>query len=293
MTLTKSDGTIWSSQAQLGRNEILLVVFGQSPDLVGKGSSPVTVLNSVVRATNELRKAQVETVVVSTAVGIDLKGIDRQFDALLCDDNTGSIERLFHPAATVPTLIGIDRAGFLRVLDSTESFATIKDSMLQAMPCTPKFEVGNLAPDFAIPDMNRRMRSLSDMRGRKNVLLTFFPKTFTGGCCNHLASLQNARSALRDEDTEIWAVSVDPAAGEKGQIEFAAFLGLKFPLIPDTGRNLSFLYNVVLKHENRAWRRTILIDKEGKVRFVDKNIDVFTHGSDMLAKVNELDMSGN
>lgn len=87
------------------------------------------------------------------------------------------------------------------------------------------------------------------------------------------------------------AVSVDAAEGEQGQKAFAALLDLDFPFIPDTGRNLSILYGAARKPYSTAWRRTMLIDNNGILRFVDTQVNVFTHGPEMVSKIQELKMT--
>jgi peroxiredoxin len=42
-------------------------------------------------------------------------------------------------------------------------------------------EVGDRAPDFALPDQEGRVVKLSDFRGKKNVVLAFYVLAFTGG----------------------------------------------------------------------------------------------------------------
>jgi peroxiredoxin len=56
-------------------------------------------------------------------------------------------------------------------------------SMAQAPPAASKLQlkVGDEAPDFTLPDNNNKPVKLSDFRGKKNVILAFFPAAFTGG----------------------------------------------------------------------------------------------------------------
>lgn len=154
-----------------------------------------------------------------------------------------------------------------------------------------KVEVGQLAPEISFLDMNGQTRRLSELRGKKNLLLTFFPRCFTGGCAGQLASLRDMQSDFAATDTEIWAVSVDPAEGEKGQIAFAKFLNLNFPLIPDPERKLSLLYGATQNKQQLAARMSVLIDKSGTVRLVDTHVHIATHGADLLEKMRDLGMT--
>ncbi len=153
---------------------------------------------------------------------------------------------------------------------------------------TAVLKVGALAPDFTATDSNGNHWKLSDLRGRKNVLLTFFPKCFTGGCAGHLASVQAALLALEASQTQVLAVSVDSM---QEQTDFAAKLGLQFPLLPDTGRQLSMLYGAAQNKTDLAARQSVLIDKSGVVRWIDTDVHVETHGADVLAKIKELGLN--
>ena len=149
-------------------------------------------------------------------------------------------------------------------------------------------QIGLPAPDFSYHDMAGIIQRSSDLVGKKNLLVTFFPKCFTGGCANHLSSLRDQYTILQANDIEVIAVSVDPAEGEEGQRAFAKQWNLPFPLIPDTERKLSFLYGAAERPTDLARRMTVLIDKQGIVRLVDTNVNVTTHGADMVAKMREL-----
>jgi len=89
-------------------------------------------------------------------------------------------------------------------------------------------------------------------------------------------------------------VSIDPAEGDKGQLAFAKQWGFQFPLIPDTDRKLSLLYGAVEQPTDVDRRMSVLIDKQGIVRWIDTDVRVSTHGTDMLAKIHKLglDRSG-
>jgi peroxiredoxin len=153
---------------------------------------------------------------------------------------------------------------------------------------TSSVRVGKPAPDFTITDAHGNPHTLSDLKGEKNLLLTFFPQCFTGGCAGQLASLQRESQNFAQSDTEVWAVSVDDA---KKQTAFAAELGLQFPLLPDTERKLSMLFGAAQNKSDLAARQSVLIDKSGVVRWIDRDVHVETHGADVLAKMRELGLA--
>ena len=183
-----------------------------------------------------------------------------------------------------PMLAQIDKAGFVR------GWKTVADAKMLAAALETKIEVpavavGQSAPDFTLTDMDGQPRRLSELKGKKNLLLTFFPKCFTGGCANHLTSIQNRLDDYKAADTEVWAVSIDPADVQR---DFAAMWKFQFPLLPDVGRNLSLLYGAAQNTEQLSDRMSVFIDKAGIVRLVDKSVVVGSHGSDVLKKMDEL-----
>ena len=192
---------------------------------------------------------------------------------------------LLAPYGKQTRLLLIDRAGWVRAASVPPDAAALKTLLSAIHDPTPALAVGQRAPDFLLPDMNGQLRHLSELRGQSNVLLTFFPKCFTGGCSNHLTSLRDKRAEFEAASTQIWAVSIDPA---DVQIAFARSLSLPFPLLPDTGRHLSFLYDAAKSVDDLSARQSVLIDKTGVVRWIDKDVHVQTHGPDVLSKIGEL-----
>ena len=155
----------------------------------------------------------------------------------------------------------------------------------------PTVVIGQQAPDFDVVDESGRQWKLSDLRGKRNVLLTFFPKCFTGGCANHLSSIRDQQAAFDLANTQVFAVSVDSADGDKGQKAFSQQWKFQFPLIPDTQRKLGKLYGAVQNDNEREARMSVLIDKSGVVRWVDTDVHVQTHGTDVLDKIKELGLT--
>lgn len=192
------------------------------------------------------------------------------------------------------TFVAVDRAGWVRDIEPLPSATndpqnfTLRFILERSPDPTPVFEVGKPAPDFCLSDADGIPRRLSALRGRKNFVLTFFPKCFTGKCKSHLSSLRDNYGAFQLADTEIWAVSVDAASGEEGQRAFAKSLSLPFPLLPDEGRNVCLLFGAVETPGELAKRQSVLIDKDGIVRWIDRDVAPLTHGEDLLARLKTL-----
>lgn len=67
----------------------------------------------------------------------------------------------------------------LAVLLATQSLA--QQQPQQPAIAHTQLKVGDMAPDFTLPDQNRNPVKLSDFRGKKNVVLAFYVLAFTGG----------------------------------------------------------------------------------------------------------------
>lgn len=178
----------------------------------------------------------------------------------------------------------------LSVVKAVEKAPAAEEKPSQKTEDKPKIEEGEPAPAFSVLDMNGKKLELSQFAGKKNVLLTFFPKCFTGRCTNHLSSLRDVYEEMQANDTEVIAVSVDPADGPRGQKAFAAMWNFEFPMVPDVSRDLCILYGAATTPNQLAERMSVLIDKKGVVRWITHEVNVQTHGEDVLAKMSELGM---
>jgi peroxiredoxin len=71
----------------------------------------------------------------------------------------------------------------MRLLSVVLSCAVMAGSLVAQRAAPPKthLKVGDVAPDFTLPDSSNKPVKLSDFRGKKTVVLAFFPAAFTGG----------------------------------------------------------------------------------------------------------------
>ena len=142
-----------------------------------------------------------------------------------------------------------------------------------------------MAPAIEIVDANGTPRKLSDLRGKSRLLLTFFPKCFTGNCTNQVVSLRDSYAELQKLNVEVWAVSTDSAEGDDGQRAFGERYELPFALLPDTERAICLAYGAVQSKQQRAARMSVFIDKDGTIGWIDKQINPSTHGADVLKRL--------
>ena len=131
-------------------------------------------------------------------------------------------------------------------------------------------EVGAQAPDFALKDQNNQEVRLSDFRGLKTVILVFYPLAFTGTCQGELCALRDNLSDFENDDVQVLTVSVDSSPTHK---VWADREGYDFPLLSDFWPHggVAQAYDVFNTERGFANRGTFIIDRDGVVRFVERN----------------------
>jgi peroxiredoxin len=127
-------------------------------------------------------------------------------------------------------------------------------------------EVGTEAPDFTLRDQNNQEVKLSEFRGRRNVVVVFYPLTFTGVCQGELCSIRDDLESFQNDDAQVLAVSVDSPYAHK---VWADQQGYEFPLLADFWPHgaVAKAYGVLDEAKGIATRGTFVIDKEGVVRW--------------------------
>ena len=127
-------------------------------------------------------------------------------------------------------------------------------------------ERGEQAPDFELRDSTGQPVRLSDYRGKKAVVLVFFPFAFSGICTSELCSIRDRIEQFRNDDVETLAVSIDAPPALKA---FAAKEGLDFPLLADFWPHgeVARAYGVFNEHVGAADRGTFVIDRDGVVAY--------------------------
>ena len=127
-------------------------------------------------------------------------------------------------------------------------------------------EVGDKAPDFTLKDQNNEQVSLSDFAGKRNVVLLFYPLTFTGVCQGELCAVRDDLASFQNDDVQVLAISVDSAYAHK---VWANEQGYDFPLLADFWPHgkVASDYGVFNEAAGIATRGTFIIDKAGVVRW--------------------------
>jgi len=126
-------------------------------------------------------------------------------------------------------------------------------------------EAGAPAPDFALEDQNGKHVALADFRGRKNVVLYFYPKDDTTGCTKEACTFRDQFEDFREAGAEVIGVSSDSASSHRA---FAAKHELPFTLLSDPGGKVRVAFGVPATLGLLPGRVTYVIDKQGVIRHV-------------------------
>ena len=125
---------------------------------------------------------------------------------------------------------------------------------------------GDRAPDFTGTLADGKPMSLKDFRGRRHVILYFFPKDFTPGCTKEACTFRDRRAEVAALDAEVVGVSLDPP---DKHAKFAETYQLPYPLVSDRDATIASAYGVA---RLGGWlptkRVTFVIDKDGVVQHV-------------------------
>ena len=145
-------------------------------------------------------------------------------------------------------------------------------------------QIGDLAPDFTARSTSGSEVSLSSFRGKRNVLLAFFPLAFTGTCTKELVCFTEDFDQFAGKGVDILPISVDSTPSLK---EFKKKLQMKTELLSDFKRDVSRAYGVLNEDRFYSDRAYFLVDKEGRVRWshVEANNSERRDNSEILAAI--------
>ena len=161
-----------------------------------------------------------------------------------------------------------------------------------------ELKVGDQAPNFTLQASDGKTYKLSDFKGKKSVVVAWFPKALTAGCTIECKSLAEHGDMIKKYNVEYFMASVDPL--EKN-VEFAKAKSVDlggtrgvvekkeadFPILSDPTKATATAYGV-LNQGGIANRWTFYIGKDGKILAIEKTIKPATSAEDMAAKLGEL-----
>ena len=142
-----------------------------------------------------------------------------------------------------------------------------------------------MAPAFTLVNQNGDKVSLKDYKGKKNVVLYFYPKAMTPGCITQACGIRDAKKEFAKLDTVVLGVSPDPV---KKLQSFMEKKELNFDLLSDEDKTIAEKYGVwgLKKFMGREFmgilRTTFIIGKDGRLKHVMDKVKTKTHHDDVI-----------
>jgi peroxiredoxin Q/BCP len=150
-----------------------------------------------------------------------------------------------------------------------------------------QLKVGDTAPNFDLKGSDGKTYRLSDFKGKKPVVLAWFPKAFTPGCTKECTAMSAQGGEIRKQDAAYFTASVDEPEQNK---KFAESVQADYPILSDPTKETAKAYGV-LNERGMANRWTFYIDKNGKIAHIDKKVNTETHGNDIATELKNLGLN--
>ena len=156
---------------------------------------------------------------------------------------------------------------------------------------TKTINEGDRAPTFSAPSSEGGEVNLSDLRG-KAVILYFYPKDSTPGCTREACSFRDNLGRVEKLGAAVLGVSKDSLASHE---KFKDSYELNFPLLSDPEGSIISAYGAWKEKKRKSGetylgidRSTVLIDPQGIVRRIWRDVKVDGHTDDVLEAVKAL-----
>jgi len=150
-------------------------------------------------------------------------------------------------------------------------------------------QVGDVAPEFSLPDQSGNSVSLSSFRGQR-VVIYFYPKDDTPGCTKEACGFRDQYTQLQAKGAVLLGVSADSV---KSHAKFARKYELPFPLLADEDHQIVRAYGVwgEKKFMGRTYegihRMTFLIGADGLISHVWTKVKPEIHAAEVLAALSK------
>ncbi len=141
-------------------------------------------------------------------------------------------------------------------------------------------KVGDRVPDFSLPSQTGTTVNISDLIGKKSLVIYFYPKDDTPGCTAESCAFRDSYEVFTDAGAEVIGISADSPQSHQ---QFAQKYNLPFTLLSDTDNRVRKLFGVPSTLFVIPGRVTYIIDQEGIVRHIfDSMLDFKAHVTESL-----------
>jgi peroxiredoxin Q/BCP len=139
-------------------------------------------------------------------------------------------------------------------------------------------KVGDKAPDFSVVASDGTTVKLKDIVGKGSIVLYFYPKDDTPGCTKEACGIRDTITDLKGLDAIVFGVSFDSVESHK---KFIEKYKLPFVLLADTDKKIAKAYGVADEKSDYAARVTYIIDKAGKIAYVNAKVNPATQAAEV------------
>jgi mycoredoxin-dependent peroxiredoxin len=131
---------------------------------------------------------------------------------------------------------------------------------------------GQPAPEFTLKDQNQQEVKLADYRGKKNVVIIFYPLDWSPTCTKEHACVVNEMKRSEQLNAQVLGISVDSAWSHKA---YAEKMHIEYPLLADFQPRgaVGTQYGVYLADKGITGRAIFIVGKDGKIAWA-KNYDI-------------------
>ena len=149
----------------------------------------------------------------------------------------------------------------------------------------PSLKIGNLAPAFSLQNQQGDKVSLKDFKGKKNVVIYFYPKASTPGCTVQACGIRDSSAAFKKLNTVVLGISPDPIKRLQNFIDKQA---LNFDLLSDEDHSIADKYGAwgpkkfMGKEYDGILRSTFIVGKDGKLKAIMDKVKTKSHHDDVI-----------
>jgi len=138
---------------------------------------------------------------------------------------------------------------------------------LKATDSKLKVRVGEQAPDFTLKSVSGKMVSLSEYKGKSNVVISFIPAAWTAVCSDQWPGYALAQDVFRKNEAVVLGISTDNVPSLYAWT--SQMNGVWFPVLSDfwPHGDVARKYGV-LRSDGTADRTILIVDKKGRVRYI-------------------------
>lgn len=131
-----------------------------------------------------------------------------------------------------------------------------------------ELKIGDRAPDFTLPAHDGPRVSLSEYRGKKHVVLAFYPLNWTPVCSGQIPGYNDLLERFEKFQTQVLAISVDSIPSHQSWAY--AMGGINYPLLSDFWPHGAVAEKFgVFTEDGYSERALFIIDRDGIIRYID------------------------